>query len=161
MTKGRVISTILFLAVLSLTVLTACGGNASVSSVFPSKLVQANVAGDIVSIPLADVQENVNSKFTVGVNTYEISFMVYQFEGTIQVRADICPPCRSESFTLDNDTLVCDTCGTVFKAGNGQGVNGPCVKYPKAAVTHEVKDGNIIMNAGDLIKAYNETLERG
>ena len=160
MTKGRVISAILFLAVLSLTVLTACGGKAAAGSVYPSKLVQANVAGETVSIPLADVQENVNSKFTVGVNTYEISFMAYQFEGTIYVRADICPPCRSESFTLDNDRLVCDTCGTVFQAGSGQGVSGPCVKYPKASVTHEVKDGKIVMNAGDLVKAYNETLER-
>jgi nitrite reductase/ring-hydroxylating ferredoxin subunit len=160
MTKGRVISAILFLAVLSLTVLTACGGNAATSSVFPSKLVQANVAGETVSIPLADVQENINSKFIISVDTFEISFMAYQFEDTTQIRADICPPCRSESFTLYNDTLVCDTCGTVFQAGSGQGVSGPCVKYPKASVTHEVKDGNIVMNAGDLIRAYNETLKR-
>jgi nitrite reductase/ring-hydroxylating ferredoxin subunit len=86
--------------------------------------------------------------------------MAYQFEGVTQIRADICPPCRSESFTLDKDKLVCDTCGTVFKASNGQGVSGACVRYPKAAVAFEVKGGNVVMNAGDLVKAYNDTLER-
>jgi len=160
MTKRRFIFGILLLAALSLAVLTACSGSPTGNQVVPSKLVPAIVAGDTVSVPLAEVQENINSKFTLRTDTQEISFMAYQFEGAIQVRADICPPCRSQSFTLYNDTLVCDTCGTVFKAASGQGVSGACVKYPKASVVYQVKDGKIMMQAADLVTAYNDTLTR-
>ena len=57
--------------------------------------------------------------------------------------------------------LVCDTCGTTFKATTGDGIGGACVRYPKAPVPNQVKDGNIVMNRADMIAAYQNTLSPG
>jgi hypothetical protein len=37
---------------------------------------------------------------------------------------------------LNKDVLVCDRCGTRFKAKSGDGIDGACVDYPKASRYH-------------------------
>jgi nitrite reductase/ring-hydroxylating ferredoxin subunit len=96
------------------------------------------------------------ASFETGTDT--LSFMAYKYDDQLYVRADICPPCRSESYTLTKGTLVCDSCGTVFNAGTGAGIKGACVRFPKQSVNYEVKDGNILINGTDLITAYQNTL---
>jgi len=76
--------------------------------------------------------------------------MAYKYNNQTYVRADICPPCGSQSFTLKNGTLVCDTCGTVFNAATGAGISGACVKYAKQSVAFQTQNGNILMNGTDL-----------
>ena len=142
----------------------ACGGQVSsfknTSSVTAKQTtINAQVNGDYVSIPLSDVEKNLNSRFQVKTAKGQLSFMSYKFDNQLYVRADICPPCGSESFTLTNGTLVCDSCGTVFNAKNGAGVRGACVNYPKAAVSFEIKDGNIVMKDTDLVSAFQNTLK--
>ena len=85
--------------------------------------------------------------------------MAYQYGGQTYVRADICPPCQGQSFSLQGDKLRCDTCGTVFSAQTGAGVKGACVKYPKASVVYISQGGNMLMKSVDLSDAYLETLK--
>lgn len=75
------------------------------------------------------------------------------------MRADICPPCGSQSFSLKKDTLVCDVCGTVFNARTGAGISGGCVLFPKTAVSYQIDTGKMVMQGNDLIAAYVETLK--
>lgn len=121
--------------------------------------IQATLSGSTVSIPAGDVERLVNTRFKVATATGSLSFMAYKYHNQTYVRADICPPCGSQSFTLKNGTLVCDTCGTIFNAATGTGVSGACVKYAKQLVSFQTQDGNIVMNGADLATAFQNTLK--
>jgi uncharacterized membrane protein len=120
--------------------------------------IEATQSGNSVIIPLANVEKVTNARFKVTTINGTLTFMAYKYNNQLYVRADICPPCRSQSFTLTNGTLVCDTCGTVFNAATGVGIKGACVKFAKQSVSYLIVDGNIIMQQGDLNTAYANTL---
>ena len=123
--------------------------------------IEPQVAGDTVSIPVSEVENNSNIHFTLGTKDGNINFMEYIVDGEIYVRANVCPPCRSIGFSLQKDILVCDTCRTTFKAKTGEGIEGACVDFPKASVPYEIEGGNIVMKSTDLIAAYQSTLNPG
>jgi len=75
------------------------------------------------------------------------------------VRSNVCPPCNSIGFTLEKDTLVCDSCGTVFDTATGAGIGGGCVSFPKESIPYTVSDGNIVMKLDDVIIAHEKTVE--
>ncbi len=123
--------------------------------------IEPQVAGDSVFIPVSEVENNRNVHFNVKIEGEDMNFMAYAMGGEIFVRANVCPPCRSIGFSLEEAVLVCDRCATTFKAETGDGIAGACVDYPKAAVPYEINGGNIIMNSTDLIVAYEDTIEPG
>jgi nitrite reductase/ring-hydroxylating ferredoxin subunit len=116
------------------------------------------VLGDIISIPISEVENDKIMHFEFTTQDEDMTFMAYDLSGEIYVRANICPPCHSIGFSLQESTLVCDTCGTVFDARTGAGINGACVGYPKAAVAYEIGDGSIVMKGSDLLAAYQDTV---
>jgi len=126
-----------------------------------AKLIEAQVNGDSVSIPVSDVESDWNTQFAVNAQTGKMNFMAYLLNNKIYVRADVCPPCRSIGYSLDSNTLVCDRCATTFKADTGDGIGGACVDYPKALVPYQISNGNIIMKQADLVVAYENTLNPG
>jgi nitrite reductase/ring-hydroxylating ferredoxin subunit len=133
----------------------------------PIKATWITVAVDTdnqtVSIPISELEDNWDVHFKLETTQGDMNFMAYIFEGTAYVRANVCPPCRSVGFSLDESdgTLICDRCATVFNAETGAGVNGACVEYPKAAAPYEVSGGNLIIKGSDLMAAYEETLLPG
>lgn len=120
--------------------------------------IEVKVGSDSVTIPLYKVTQNWNTRFAVPVDGQNMTFMSYIWDGKLYVRADICPPCRSKSFTLLKGNLVCDSCGTVFNAVTGDGINGACVSYPKEAAPYELSGGFIKINKEDLAAAYKNTM---
>ena len=125
--------------------------------------VTPQVTGDLVSVPLSEVEKNTIIHFKVagasgGKTT---TYMAYNFDGALNVRANVCPPCRSIGFSLYKGTLVCDTCRTRFDAKTGEGISGACVSYPKAAVAYEITDGTVTMSVNDLLVAYQNTISPG
>ena len=90
-----------------------------------------------------------------------MNFMAYILDEEIHVRANVCPPCRSIGFSLEEDILICDRCATTFKAKTGDGIEGACVDFPKASLPYEIIDGSIVMRGNDLIVAYEDTVEPG
>lgn len=147
---------IIALAILAIGVI-GCGGGAPVKA----KTISPQVSGDTVSISATDVQSNKNVRFGLRTDNGVVTYMAYTLGGEIQVRANVCPPCRSIGFSLDKSVLVCDRCATRFEAQTGKGIDGACVNYPKAAVPYEISGGNIVMKADDLISAYLDTIEPG
>jgi len=123
--------------------------------------IQAQVEDDTVSILANEVSNSKIVHFYVSAESGNIAFMAYDLNGNTYVRANVCPPCRSVGFSLDNDTLVCDTCSTTFKANTGEGISGACVNYPKASVSYEVTDGSLIIGNNDLVTAYQNTIQPG
>jgi len=116
-----------------------------------------------VSIPLAELEDNWNTHFRLETTDGDIDFMAYILEGAVYIRANVCPPCRSVGFSLDEDNriLICDRCATIFDAETGSGIEGACVDYPKAAIAYEIVDGQIVASETELITAYEETLLPG
>ncbi|NWF77898.1 MAG: DUF2318 domain-containing protein [Chloroflexi bacterium] len=140
----------------------ACSSNGTQSSQrIEATWVEPQVVGDTVSIPVSEVENNWNVHFNVNTPGGDMNFMAYVLDGEIYVRANVCPPCQSIGFSLDEDILVCDRCATTFRAQTGEGISGACVGYPKAAVAYEISGGNIVMNSTDLATAYQDTIEPG
>jgi nitrite reductase/ring-hydroxylating ferredoxin subunit len=123
--------------------------------------IEPQIVGDTVSIPVSEVENNWNVHFNVKAQGGDMNFMAYVLDGEISVRANVCPPCRSIGFSLEEAVLICDRCATTFKAETGGGMNGACVDFPKASVPYEIKDGNVVMKGIDVIAAYQDTIEPG
>ncbi|MFA5375579.1 MAG: Fe-S-containing protein [Dehalococcoidia bacterium] len=156
-----VLGAILLFLVASITACSGSSGNTQSNSLIEPTWIQAELTDNSVSISLSEVETNVMSHFTVNTSSGEMDFMAYELSGETYVRASICPPCYSRSFALKGDTLVCDTCGTVFDAETGSGIKGACVNFPKASVSYEVDGNSIVMGVDDLLTAYDNTLELG
>ncbi len=127
--------------------------------------IEGQVSGDdqTVSLPLSELESNWNTHFKLSTTDGDINFMAYIFDGEVYVRANVCPPCKSVGFALDEGArkLICDRCATTFAAETGAGIAGACVDYPKASVAFEISGGNIVMAGSDLLGAYQETLLPG
>ncbi len=137
------------------------GGNGLSGGPIKAEWVEPHVEGDVVSISLADVERSRNIHFRVETDNRDMHFMAYKLNGQIHVRASVCPPCWGIEYSLDRDVLVCDMCGTTFRARTGDGIRGPCDDYPKAAVAYDAVAGSIVMSRADLSAAYEDTLEPG
>jgi uncharacterized membrane protein len=152
---------VIVIALFTIIISTAgCGNNNSEPIL--AAWVTVSEASDTVSIPVSVVNDNKMVHFLLeeGSNG-EIAFMVYELNKEIYVRSNVCPPCRSVGFSLQEDILVCDTCATTFNAKNGDGIKGACVDFPKASVPYEIEDETIIMKQNDLIASYQNTIEPG
>jgi nitrite reductase/ring-hydroxylating ferredoxin subunit len=137
----------------------ACSSNGTQNSQrIKATWINPQVFGDTISIPISEVENDKIIHFEFGTQYKDMTFMAYDLSGQIYVRANICPPCHSIGFSLQKSTLVCDTCGTVFDAKTGTGINGACVGYPKAAVPYEINGSNITMQGTDLVTAYQDTV---
>jgi|MudIll2142460700_1097286.scaffolds.fasta_scaffold216889_2 uncharacterized membrane protein len=119
--------------------------------------IDASVEGNTISIPVSLVKTNKIVNFRVTYEGTSMAFMAYQLGEQNYVRAALCPPCRSESFSLDGDVLDCDTCHTRFSAINGEGLKGACRAYPKAEVRYTAAGDKLTMDVADLVTAYQET----
>ncbi len=160
MSKVKLIGVVLIAVILSAVALTACSGSGA-SAKIKAPWVKASVSGDNVNLAQSEVEKNKIVQFKYDTGRGNISFMAYELDKQLQVRADICVPCRSEDYSLKGDTLVCNTCGTVFSARTGAGISGACVNYPKASVAYEVVNGNLVMKGSDLVNAYTDTIKPG
>jgi nitrite reductase/ring-hydroxylating ferredoxin subunit len=125
----------------------------------PGTWITAQVNADQVSIPAKSVDDNTNVHFKVKTEAGELSVMAYRFDDKVFVRSNVCPPCNSIGFTLKNGTLVCDSCGTVFDAATGKGIEGGCVGYPKESIPYTSSNGNITMKLDDVVAAHKQTIE--
>jgi nitrite reductase/ring-hydroxylating ferredoxin subunit len=163
MFKKSLPAVVFLLISFSILAVSACSSQASAANransiIAKQSTIEAQMNSNVVSIAVSDVEKYTNTRFLVNAATDPMSFMAYKYNNQLYVRADICPPCGSESFTLKNGTLVCDSCGTVFNAKTGSGIKGACVKFTKQAVAFEIKDGNINLNSLDLTTAFQNTL---
>ena len=155
----------MLLVALALIVTASCAffsGSGGQAPLIRPTWIEPQVSGKTVSIPVSEVEKNTMTHFRIPAATGgSLTFMAYTLDGKIQVRADVCPPCRSTSFSLSGEVLICDTCSTKFNAVNGDGISGACVNYPKAAIAYENANGNIVMNGDAMVTAYQNTIAPG
>jgi Membrane iron-sulfur containing protein FtrD-like len=70
--------------------------------------------------------------------------------GNLVVATSFCEPCKSTSFHIEGNTLVCDTCFTKWDLNTLQGVSGGCTAYPPQALKAQKEGGNIVVATADL-----------
>jgi len=158
--KGKIMLGFVLLAMI-LSVAACSNNNAQSNAPIKATWIEPQVVSDTVSIPVSGVEYNKIVHFKLVTLGGDIAFMAYELDGEVYVRSNVCPPCRSVGFSLQGDTLVCDTCLTTFNAKTGDGIEGACVDFPKASVPYEISDGNIVMKSNDLVAAYQSTLNPG
>lgn len=141
------------------------GGDPGTESTGPVEAtwITAAVNTDVVSVPAAAVSDNTNVHFSVNTNTEpgEIAVMAFMLGDDIVVRSNVCPPCRSIGFTLDDAVLICDSCSTTFDAVTGNGIQGACADYPKENIPYTESGGMLLMNIDDITTAHLNTVIRG
>jgi uncharacterized membrane protein len=144
-------------------VVVGCGNQTTGGIVGPT-WIDAQVEGNAVSIPAGEVDSGkmIHFELTSGQGD-GMTFMAYKLGGKTYVRAAVCEPCqqRGKSFSLDGEVLICDICGTSFKAGTSEGISGSCKVYPKTEVAHAITGDKITMMADDLVTAYLDTERPG
>lgn len=155
-TKSKlVIGSVLLATVLGMA---ACSGDGAQSNdPIKATWIEPQVDGNIVSISVSEVENSGMTHFGLSTLDGDIAFMAYRLDGELHVRSNVCPPCGSVGFALQRDILVCDTCRTTFKAKTGDGIEGGCVDYPKAAIPYEISDGRVVMMSSDLLAADRNT----
>lgn len=153
-----IISLVLLALVLSVT---ACSSSTGNNGPIKATWIEPQITADNVSVPISEVEDRVMTHFTLASVNGDMSYMAYQLDGKFYVRANVCPPCRSIGFSLNKDTLVCDTCRTTFSAKTGKGITGACVDFPKAAVPYEINSNQLVMKGTELLTAYQNTLKPG
>ncbi len=139
----------------------ASGTNNGTGAVARPTWIDASVEGNTVSIPVGLVENGKIVNFRVTYQGTNMAFMAYQLGEQIYVRTALCPPCRSESFSLDGDALDCDTCHSRFSATTGEGLKGACQAYPKAEVRYIVAGDQLTMDTSALVTAYQDTKNPG
>ena len=124
--------------------------------------ITAEISDDTASIPTSEVAAGkmLHFSYTSDQGT-KMNYMAYNLDGTEYVRANVCPPCRSVGFSLSDDILVCNSCGTRFSATTGDGISGACKAYPKAQVPHTNDGQNLTVDLNELVVAYQNTQQAG
>jgi nitrite reductase/ring-hydroxylating ferredoxin subunit len=141
-----------------------CGASGSTNgtgSVARPTWIDASVEGNTVSIPVSLVEDGKIVNFRVTYEGTSMAFMAYKLGEQTYVRTALCPPCRSESFSLDGAVLDCDTCHSRFSATTGEGLKGACRAYPKAEARYPVAGDRLTMDITNLVTAYQETKNPG
>ncbi|TDA68804.1 MAG: DUF2318 domain-containing protein [Clostridia bacterium] len=80
--------------------------------------------------------------------------------GRLVVGVAMCEPCRSQRFHIDDNILVCDTCGTRWYLNDLQGISGGCPQYPPEELPYEVEDGGVKVQTS-LLKDWSPRAEVG
>ena len=124
--------------------------------------IALNVSGANASFAVADVQKStlVSMKYTrkaplagdwqniTGGTIPLISYIAPS--GNLVVATSFCEPCKSTSFHIEGNTLVCNTCFTKWDLNTLQGVSGGCTAYPPQALKATQQGGNIVVATADL-----------
>ena len=124
--------------------------------------IEIKVSGDKATFPLAEVQ----AKKLVGLKYQRQTPFSGEWQqltggalpliayiapsGNLVVASSFCEPCRSNSFHIEGEDLVCDACGTRWDLSTLEGKSGGCTAYPPDPLTVENVNGTITVNTADL-----------
>lgn len=124
--------------------------------------IDITVSGDTATFPLAEVQAKklVSVKYPrktpfsgewqqlTGGSLPLIAYIAPS--GNLVVASSFCEPCRSNSFHIEGEDLVCDACGTRWDLSTLEGKSGGCTAYPPDPLNVQNVNGIITLNTADL-----------
>jgi hypothetical protein len=122
----------------------------------PMSDTQATVAGNELTIPLADVTSKklVYAQYTPAGGSKPLPLIAYvKPSGKLFVGVSFCAPCESEKQIIEPDqTLTCASCGTKRNIETQVGISGACKLYPIDELPATVAGGKITVDKSVLDK---------
>lgn len=70
--------------------------------------------------------------------------------GKLMGAVSLCEPCSGESFTIVENTLYCNACGTTWDLETLKGISGGCPDHPPAQLQVEIKDGKLVFDENEI-----------
>jgi len=92
---------------------------------------KATVRDGKIIIPLDQLKKNKLLKFKYKTEIKTLPLLAYiSEEGKVITAVSVCEPCKSTTFHIKGEQLICNSCGTTWDIDNLSGVSGSCQKYP-------------------------------
>jgi hypothetical protein len=145
----------------------ASANSASPAVTYPSgrldmaALSSATVSGDNVAVSLSEVTGKTIGGFQYartapmpsgysqdGNNVALLAYVAPS--GRLVVATSMCEPCRSTTFHIEGNQLVCNTCGTRWDLNTLKGVSGGCTSYPPQLLTTTVQGDSVLISRSAL-----------
>lgn len=63
--------------------------------------------------------------------------------GKVAVAVSLCEPCKSESFHISGNQLICNACGTIWDLESFKGISGGCQQYPPQILPYHQNGDNL------------------
>ncbi len=70
--------------------------------------------------------------------------------GNVIVAASLCEPCSGTEFSISNDTLVCNSCGTTWDLERLKGIQGGCPDHPPEVLEYKAEGDKIVLDEARL-----------
>ncbi len=67
-------------------------------------------------------------------------------QGNVVVARSLCEPCNGTRFHIQDNTLVCNACGTTWDLETLKGIAGGCPQYPPETVKYKINGDKIILD---------------
>lgn len=101
--------------------------------------VPVKVENGKISIPLDVVRDKKLVRFEYEGNGVKIPLLSYITQnGRVVTAVSMCEPCRSTRFHIEEKTLVCNACSTVWNLESLKGIEGGCLNYPPDVIPSTV-----------------------
>ncbi len=71
--------------------------------------------------------------------------------GKIVTAVSLCEPCRGQKFHIEDSTLVCNTCGSVWELETHKAVSGACTNYPPEILPAETLNGQVAIPESEVL----------
>ncbi|MEW6376069.1 MAG: Fe-S-containing protein [Thermodesulfobacteriota bacterium] len=106
--------------------------------------IQAKVENRKISIPLDVVMEKKMVRFEYESNGVKTPLLTYITpSGRVVTAVSMCEPCRSTRFHIQDKTLVCNACYTVWNLETLKGIQGGCLNYPPDVIPSTIEKDRI------------------
>ena len=106
--------------------------------------IQAKVQNGKITIPLDLVREKKMVRFDYESNGIKIPLLAYITQsGRVVTAVSMCEPCRSTRFRIEDKTLVCNACNTMWNLENLKGIQGGCLNYPPDVIPSTIEKDRI------------------
>jgi uncharacterized membrane protein len=106
--------------------------------------IQVKVEKGKISIPLDVVKDKKMVRFEYENNGLRIPILSYITQsGRVVTAVSMCEPCRSTRFHIQDKTLVCNACSTVWNLETLKGIQGGCLNYPPDVIPSTIEKDRI------------------
>ncbi len=117
----------------------------------PMIRVEATLGKGLVEVPLDVVKKKRLVSFEYKQAVSPIPLLAYTTpSGSIVTAIGLSEPCKSKSFHIKGNEIVCDLCFTRWDLETLRGVSGECLEHPLKRVPHMVQDGRLAIREVDI-----------
>lgn len=109
--------------------------------------IEAAVADGKIAIPLDAVKTRKIVRFVYN-NLPLVAYI--SPSGRVVTGVSMCEPCRSTNFHIQDDTMVCNSCGTRWTLEDLRGMSGGCLDYPPDVISSTIAGDKVLIDEANV-----------